>query len=121
MKVRAKIKWFLTGLAALMLAGCVTPQKIDWTARIGSYTYDQAITELGPPDKSARLSDGSMVAEWLQRPAEIIVTPTPYLGPPGFYWAPLPPVYAESRAPALYLRLTFGPGGRLERFKELTR
>ena len=43
--------------AALLLAGCVTP-KIDWAARVGNYTYDQAVMDFGPPDKSAKLSDG---------------------------------------------------------------
>jgi hypothetical protein len=34
-------------------------------SRVGTYTYDQAIAELGPPDKSAQLSDGQTVAEWV--------------------------------------------------------
>lgn len=56
----------LLGLAALMLAGCRSTPKIDWNSRIGTYTYDQAVAELGPPDKTAQLSDGTTVAEWIQ-------------------------------------------------------
>jgi hypothetical protein len=51
----------------LVLAGCSTTPKVDWNSRVGSYTYDQAIVELGPPDKQARLSDGQTVAEWILR------------------------------------------------------
>ena len=53
-------------VAALVLAGCVT-NHVDWNARIGHYTFDQAVIELGPPDKQARLSDGRNVAEWVTR------------------------------------------------------
>jgi hypothetical protein len=52
-----------------VVAGCKssTKPKIDWNARVGNYTYDQAVTEMGPPDKSAKLSDGKTVAEWIKR------------------------------------------------------
>jgi len=52
---------------ALVLIGCSTTKKVDWNSRVGSYTYDQAIAELGPPDKQAKLSDGKTVAEWITR------------------------------------------------------
>ena len=46
-------------LGALVVSGCVT-NRVNWNARIGNYTYDQAIVELGPPDKVAHLSvDGT--------------------------------------------------------------
>lgn len=38
---------------------------MDWNARVGNYTYDQAVIELGPPDKTATLSNGQTVAEWI--------------------------------------------------------
>ena len=52
-------------VAAVLLAGCATTKLVDWNSRIGAYTFDQAIPELGPPDKQARLSDGKTVAEWV--------------------------------------------------------
>jgi hypothetical protein len=52
-----------------LLGGCATTKKVDWNNRVGSYTYDQAIVELGPPDKQAKLSDGQTVAEWITRRA----------------------------------------------------
>jgi hypothetical protein len=51
--------------AGLFLAGCAATPKVDWNSRVGNYTYDQAVAELGPPDKSAKLSDGQTVAEWI--------------------------------------------------------
>jgi hypothetical protein len=53
-------------VADLLFAGCKSTPKIDWNSRIGSYTYDQAVAELGPPDKSAKLSDGKTVADWIK-------------------------------------------------------
>jgi len=38
---------------------------VDWNSRIGAYTYDQAVIELGPPDKQARLDNGQTIAEWI--------------------------------------------------------
>lgn len=49
----------------LGLAGCSTVPKKLWDSRVGNYTYDDAIKELGPPDKSAKLTDGSLVGDWL--------------------------------------------------------
>lgn len=53
-------------VTALFLSGCATT-RVDWNSRIGHYTFDQAVIELGPPDKQARLSDGRSVAEWVTR------------------------------------------------------
>jgi hypothetical protein len=109
-------------LLALALTGCATAPKIDWNARVGTYTYDRAITEFGPPDKAAKLSDGATVAEWQERPAQILVTPAPYFAPPGYYYyAPVPPTYTTTRFPASYLRLTFDPDGKLTQFKKFAR
>ena len=115
---RAGGKWLAITLAALVLAGCVT-QKIDWSARVGNYTYDQAVMELGPPDKCAKLTDGTVVADWLKHHAQTIVAPEPYFAPPGCYFGPLTPMRTETCVPAQYLRLTFGADGKLKTWKEL--
>lgn len=60
-----KFAFLMLALTTLLLAGCRTTKPIDWNSRVGSYTYDQAVTELGPPDKQARLSDGKTVTEWI--------------------------------------------------------
>ena len=54
-------------MLSLVFAGCQTTPKVDWNSRVGNFTYDQAVEELGPPDKSATLSDGTTVAEWIKR------------------------------------------------------
>jgi hypothetical protein len=58
-------------LAALsfVLAGCKTTPEVDWNNRVGHYTYDQAVAELGPPDKKAALSDGRTVTDWISHRA----------------------------------------------------
>jgi hypothetical protein len=105
-----------------LLAGCVT-QRIDWAGRVGSYTLDQAVVELGPPDKQARLTDGTVVAEWLTRRGYRYPT---YVG--GFYgpcspsyYGPFYPTYVDSYAPDYFLRLTFGPDGRLKAWKRFAK
>jgi len=68
MKMNLAVKLsFLTilALAAALIVGCKTTKPIDWNSRIGSYTFDQAVTELGPPDKQTTLSDGKLVAQWV--------------------------------------------------------
>ena len=54
-------------LAIVLLAGCQFAKPINWNARVGSYTFDQAVIELGPPDSQAKLSDGRVVAKWVTR------------------------------------------------------
>jgi hypothetical protein len=105
-------------LSLILLAGCLAP-KIDWQARIGNYTYDQAVVEFGPPDKSAKLTDGTTVAEWLTRRGQIIVTPQPYFVPPGGYFGPA--MYNQTYLPAVFLRLVFDANGKLKAEKKFTK
>jgi Prokaryotic membrane lipoprotein lipid attachment site len=110
----------LATFAALLLAGCVT-QKIDWPARVGNYTHDQAVMEFGPPDKSAKLTDGTTVAEWMVRSGQTVVAPEPYFVPPGCYFGPLTPMYSSTYVPAEFLRLTFDTDNKLRTWKYLAR
>jgi hypothetical protein len=103
-------------LTALVFSGCVT-QKVDWQARVGHYTRDQAITDLGPPDKTAKLTDGTVVDEWLTQSSRVIVAPEPYFLAPGSYFGPATPGYTETYVPAYFLRLTFGTDGNLKAWK----
>lgn len=50
-------------LVTLLSTGCQAPG-INWDKRIGTFTYDQAVEELGPPDSQAVLSDGRTVVKW---------------------------------------------------------
>jgi hypothetical protein len=49
------------------LAGCASTPKVDWDSRLGNYTFDQAVLEMGPPDKASTLTSGAHVAEWFVR------------------------------------------------------
>lgn len=66
MKMTMPIR-FLALLAALALsfAGCATKPTVNWDSRLGTFTYDEAVIELGPPDRQAQLDSGGKVAEWV--------------------------------------------------------
>ena len=110
-------------LLVLFACGCAS-KKALWNGRLGNYTYDQAILEYGPPDRSARLDDGTRVADWLTS-----------LGYPGGYASfgyyygypyacryPVPPAfYYAPPGPNYYLRLTFDPEGKLVAWKSVAR
>ncbi len=66
MKTNLFSKLFSLAAAVALFAGCAT-HRVDWNTRVGNYTFDQSVTELGPPDKQAKLSDGRTVAEWVTR------------------------------------------------------
>lgn len=51
--------------SGFLVSGCNTTPKVDWNSRVDNYTYDQAVIELGPPTKQAKLDDGKTVAEWI--------------------------------------------------------
>lgn len=109
-------------LATLVAGGCASTKKIDWDARIGSYTYDQAILDLGPPDKKETLSDGRQVAEWMtarvQSPGFMIFEPGYYYRHPvgGYMYHSYYPT--ETR---WFLRLVFDAEGMLQDYRQFTR
>jgi hypothetical protein len=106
-------------LGALAFAGCATTPKINWAARVGHYTYDQAVLELGPPDKVAKLDNGIIVAEWVTQSAQTVGPTGPYLVRPGYYYyGAMAPGYAPTYFPAWHLRLTFGADGKLTAWKK---
>jgi len=55
-------------LAGSFLVSCAHHPKVDpsinWNDRIGNYTYDQALAELGKPDVVAESSEGR-TADWI--------------------------------------------------------
>src|SRR5262245_31245641 len=109
----------MAALLAVVLAGCAT-QKVDWAGRVGHYTFDQAVLELGPPDKQAKLEDGTIVAEWLTRRGYAYGAPA-FGYSPWSYHGPHYPLYVNSYTPDSFLRLTFGPDGRLRSWRKFSR
>src|SRR5258705_5706182 len=55
-------------LLAFFCQACATGPKvdpaIDWNSRIGSYTYEEAVNEIGKPDAVADSNEGR-VADWI--------------------------------------------------------
>ncbi len=95
----------LTLLIALFIFGCAT-HSVDWNARVGVFTFDHAVTELGPPDKQAKLTDGTTVAEWVSRyttGGSVGLGTGYYNGGMGVGVMQSTPTYRESK-----LRLIFG-------------
>jgi len=107
----------LLALAALLIGiatGCQTLSPPDWDARVGTFTFDDTVKELGPPDKSATLTDGTRVAEWM-----VIRgwnTPTFHTFPDGRILRT-----DGSRGPDRWLRLTFLPDGKLSEWRRFWR
>ena len=120
MRDLSKSLFALTASLLVMTAGCVTP-KIDWGGRVGHYTFDQAVIELGPPDKQAKLGDGTVVADWITRRGYSRAYAMYGPGYPVWYPGPVYPEYVETTAPDFYLRLIFGPDGQLSRWKKFAK
>jgi len=59
----------LVTVGSFLVGGCATPTGVDWDQRVGVYTMDQAIAELGDPYKSWPLEDGTQVVEWISETA----------------------------------------------------
>ena len=104
MNMRVQI-WLLAA-GIIVFAGCAT-QRVDWSSRVGTYTFDQAVVELGPPDKQQKLTVGRNVAEWISRTGTGGVTTAVgtgfYNGGGGVSFLQTSPSFYESK-----LRLTFG-------------
>ncbi|MHB8521542.1 MAG: hypothetical protein ACYDH9_12400 [Limisphaerales bacterium] len=93
-------------------SGCLTTPKVDWNSRIGSFSYDQAVIDLGPPDKYAKLTDGTIVAEWLTYRGSRHGT---FYNFSGLAFGQID----EPPAADYYLRLTFAPDSKLQSWKRV--
>jgi hypothetical protein len=94
---------------ALLLSACATT-KVNWPDRVGNFTFDQAVLDMGPPDKDATLKDGTRVSEWLTSRGRFSNT---YVGGWGRGY-----MMSQPTSPDYYLRLTFDPTGKLQAFKK---
>ena len=104
-----------------LIQGCAS-KRIDWSGRVGTYSYDDAIRELGPPDKAAQLSDGSTVADWLtSRGSRTATTIGRAHHPYGAYDMGPGIVVVDPPMPDRFLRLTFDPQGKLASWKRAYR
>jgi hypothetical protein len=68
--------WLSFIVLALSTGSCASGPKakiknIDWGGRIGTYTYEEALAELGEPDVVGETSEG-MIAEWVLRRSPMV-------------------------------------------------
>ena len=102
-------------LSSLLLSGCASTPRVNWDARIGNFNYDQAVVEMGPPDKSTKLTDGSTVAEWFIKHASSVS----FGFGTGFYSGGSSVGVGQTIGTAPsgeYLRLSFGADGKLTKW-----
>jgi hypothetical protein len=101
-------------LTPVLFMGCASTANQKWNSRVGSYTVKEAVKELGNPQRAVAFGDGTQVGEWLTQ----IGTRTAmraHIGPTftarAFDYTVLP--REAPMIPDKYLRLLFGPDGRL--------
>jgi len=97
-------------LALALLAGCSTTPPVDWNSRIGTYTYNQAVAEMGRPDRQASLSDGKMQYKWFIGPR---ITSPPNTGMSNYGNQGFTSDKTAGAVNNHMLQLTFGPDGKL--------
>lgn len=115
MNIRRQLLTLTVLATCLLLFAACRSTRMDWGNRVGNYTYDEAVVELGLPDKMAMLSDQSKVAEWFSRGdsgMSVGLGTGISRGPVGAGVGV--PVYRGSGS---YLQLTFGPDGILRSWK----
>jgi hypothetical protein len=111
-------RFLLLAISSWLISGCASTPKVDWNARVGSFTYDQAVAEMGPPDKSTKLSDGSSVAEWFLKHSSSFAVGVGT----GFYSGGSSVGVGQTvgTSPSgQYLRLTFGADGKLTKWEHV--
>jgi hypothetical protein len=71
-----KLVWLSFIVLVLLTGSCASGPKanikdIDWGSRIGTYTYEEALTELGQPNVIGETGEG-MIAEWVLRRSPMV-------------------------------------------------
>jgi hypothetical protein len=66
-----KLAWLSLIVLALLAEGCASGSKTNvksmyWGSRIGTYTFEESLAELGQPDVLSESSEGK-IAEWVLR------------------------------------------------------
>ena len=83
--------------------GCAT-QAEHWNRRVGHFTYQQAVSELGSPATQETLADGHVTAEWVSRYSVSATSPEM---DSNFYDHSASLAHTEDTARESKLRLTF--------------
>lgn len=107
----------ITAAAVALVAGCATAPQVDWKSRVGNYTYEQAVAEMGPANNVIVLRDGSREGQWLiDRGAAPLIRQNL----DARYTSPVYTDYGKREVPQRprYLHLVFGPDGKLDAWGE---
>lgn len=108
--------WLACLVTVSFLLGCVAPASVNWDQRIGTYTWDEAVTEFGPPTRVTDETGGVKAAEWIRPRMQV----EPVAPPPPTYERGEPVDPAQSygtTAPDKILKLSFTPDGKLMDWK----
>lgn len=110
----------LVMIAWVLVSGCTTRPTVDWSSRVGSYTYDQAVLELGPPDRMTEISGGKKVADWVVGHSS---SPRFSIGVGSYGRSGGVGVGTGTGGDSIekILRLTFAPDGMLENWEQTRR
>ncbi len=113
-----KIVAFGFAVCAALLAGCASTSPQTWNDRRGHYSEAQAVQDMGAPRNTVPLADGSQVDTWLYRSgSRNMLMNDNFYAPALAVTGPWEEYYLTRSAPYIpevYLRLLFGPDGKLE-------
>lgn len=118
------------GTVVLILTGCQSKPVekaplVDWNNRIGNYTHDLALQDLGTPAHEVMLANHTIVSDWITKsatPGTLNEYPMVGYTPPIVLDSPFPNHLQPT--PYYHLRLTFGPDQKLrawEKYRSFTR
>src|SRR5262245_18723935 len=114
------VAWPLLAAFVVFGPGCSSKPKPNWDQRVGNFTYDDAVRELGPPVASTQLKDNSTVAEWFLKHASQMS----FGFGAGMYGGGGAVGGGQSVTTppsAHYLRLIFGSDGKLQHWEKFRR
>ena len=111
-------------IISLLLTSCATTESRTsvWESRIGNYSYNQAVAELGAPLETRKLNTGGTSAEWLTR--RNAASPVTQSIGTGFHAGGADAAVGQSVAQTPkneYLRLAFDPTGKLAKWERVYR
>jgi hypothetical protein len=114
MKTNFRFPVCVLAIVGITFAGCAT-QNADWNRRVGNFTYQQAVGELGPPASQETLPDGHVTAEWVSR---YNVSATSPEMDSGFYDHAASFAHTDDATRESRLRLTFSTNNVLTRWSK---
>ena len=110
----------LLSVLLLLLTACSSTRHA-WDTRIGTYTFNDAVQELGVPEATFTHADGSFTAEWLNRRGSTEYVRAFPLSTHSRNRYSTPSPYHVHRTPDTYLLLTFDAEERLKQVQQRNR